>query len=162
MGWPQGLERRRNVYWIRVRIPEKLQGAYGKTGKMALHHSLRTRLISVKARSRLIIEREPAMRAAGDDRGWHLLFLLSRLERLNGWRLQRIGLTATVGTPAELLSWLTLVGKGQVFGPTKPAADGDVTADYVGSVGNAVTYPGSTAENAVSLSVEKDRIQQQR
>ena len=76
---------------------------------------------------------------AGDDRGWHLLFLLSRLERLSGVRLQRIGLTATVGNPAEMLSWLTLGREGRVLGPTKPVADGDVTADYVGSVGNAVT-----------------------
>lgn len=76
---------------------------------------------------------------AGDDRGWHLRFLLSRLERLNGRRLQRIGLTATVGNPAELLSWLTLGREGRVLGPTKPVADGDVTADFVGTVGNAVT-----------------------
>nr|WP_280177505.1 DEAD/DEAH box helicase [Microvirga pakistanensis] len=75
---------------------------------------------------------------AGDDRGWHLLFLLSRLERLNGRRLQRIGLTATVGNPAQLLSWLTLGREGRVLGLTKPVADGDVTVDYVGSVGNAV------------------------
>jgi ATP-dependent helicase Lhr and Lhr-like helicase len=76
---------------------------------------------------------------AGDDRGWHLLFLLSRLERLTGRRLQRIGLTATVGNPSELLAWLTLGRGGRVLGPTRPVADGDVTADYVGSVSNAIT-----------------------
>jgi ATP-dependent Lhr-like helicase len=41
---------------------------------------------------------------AGDDRGWHLMFLLARLERLTGSRLKRIGLAATVGNPAELLN----------------------------------------------------------
>ncbi len=76
---------------------------------------------------------------AGDDRGWHLLFLLSRLERLTGRQIQRIGLTATVGNPTELLAWLTLGRGGRVLGPTRPVADGDVTADHVGSVGNAVT-----------------------
>jgi ATP-dependent Lhr-like helicase len=76
---------------------------------------------------------------AGDDRGWHLLFLLSRLERLTGHRIQRIGLTATVGNPSELLTWLTLGRGGRVLGPTSPVADGNVTADYVGSVRNAVT-----------------------
>jgi ATP-dependent Lhr-like helicase len=76
---------------------------------------------------------------AGDDRGWHLLFLLSRLERVTGRRLQRIGLTATVGNPCELLAWLTLGRGGQVLGPTRPSADGDVTVDYVGSTPNAVT-----------------------
>ena len=76
---------------------------------------------------------------AGDDRGWHLLFLLSRLERLTGRQIQRIGLTATVGNPTELLAWLTLGRGGRVLGPTRPVADGEVTADHVGSVRNAVT-----------------------
>lgn len=76
---------------------------------------------------------------AGDDRGWHLLFLLSRLERLAGRQIQRIGLTATVGNPSELLDWLTLGRGGRVLGPTRPVADGEVTADQVGSVRNAVT-----------------------
>ncbi|MBV1800479.1 DEAD/DEAH box helicase [Siccirubricoccus sp. G192] len=76
---------------------------------------------------------------AGDDRGWHLLFLLSRLERLTGRQIQRIGLTATVGNPSELLDWLTLGRGGRVLGPTCPVADGEVTADHVGSVRNAVT-----------------------
>jgi ATP-dependent Lhr-like helicase len=76
---------------------------------------------------------------AGDDRGWHLLFLLSRLERLTGHQIQRIGLTATVGNPIELLAWLTLGRGGRVLGPTRPVADGEVTADHVGSVRNAVT-----------------------
>lgn len=76
---------------------------------------------------------------AGDDRGWHLLFLLSRLERLTGRQIQRIGLTATVGNPSELQDWLSLRRGGRVLGPTRPVADGEVTADYVGSVRNAVT-----------------------
>ena len=40
---------------------------------------------------------------AGDDRGWHLLAVLERLTRLCGRPLQRIGLSATVGNPEELL-----------------------------------------------------------
>lgn len=76
---------------------------------------------------------------AGDDRGWHLLFLLSRIECLSGRRLQRIGLTATVGNPEELLGWFTVGRGGQVVGPTRPIADGEVTADHVGSVRNAIT-----------------------
>ncbi|WP_428394442.1 DEAD/DEAH box helicase [Lichenicoccus sp.] len=76
---------------------------------------------------------------AGDDRGWHLLFLLSRLERLTGRQIQRIGLTATVGNPTELLAWLTLGRGGRVLGPMSPVTDGEVTADHVGSVRNAVT-----------------------
>ena len=43
-----------------------------------------------------------------DDRGWHLLSVLSRIERLRGTRLQRVGLSATVGNPSELLEWLAM------------------------------------------------------
>jgi ATP-dependent helicase Lhr and Lhr-like helicase len=76
---------------------------------------------------------------AGDDRGWHLLFLLGRIERLAGRHLQRIGLSATVGNPEEMLVWLGRGRGGQVIGPSQPTSDGDVTADYVGSLANAVT-----------------------
>ncbi len=36
---------------------------------------------------------------AGDDRGWHLLAILARLDALAGREIQRVGLTATVGNP---------------------------------------------------------------
>src|ERR1700731_4227568 len=48
---------------------------------------------------------------AGDDRGWHLLAVLERLARVAGRDLQRIGLSATVGNPADLLGWLQGAGK---------------------------------------------------
>lgn len=76
---------------------------------------------------------------AGDDRGWHLRFLLARLERLAGDSIQRIGLSATVGNPEDLLEWLTSGRGGKVIGLARPTSDGDVTVDYVGSVANAVT-----------------------
>ncbi|MFF8318444.1 DEAD/DEAH box helicase [Streptomyces bobili] len=97
---------------------------------------------------------------AGDDRGWHLLAVLERLERVTGRPIQRVGLSATVGNPAELLHWLQGAGAGsrtgQVVAPGAhlPAADGsghgdkaspepssrpagDVELDYVGSLDNA-------------------------
>src|SRR6266699_1026447 len=43
---------------------------------------------------------------AGDDRGWHLLAVLERLTTVAGRPIQRIGLSATVGNPADLLDWL--------------------------------------------------------
>jgi ATP-dependent Lhr-like helicase len=95
---------------------------------------------------------------AGDDRGWHLLAVLERLSRLAGRPLQRVGLSATVGNPQELLHWLQgsssgrparVVAPGVVL-PEKasshPSFDtvavrepppGDVRLDYVGSVANA-------------------------
>ena len=43
---------------------------------------------------------------ADDDRGAHLSALLERLTRFCGKDLQRIGLSATVGNPQEILRWL--------------------------------------------------------
>jgi ATP-dependent Lhr-like helicase len=98
---------------------------------------------------------------AGDDRGWHLLAVLERLERVTGRPIQRIGLSATVGNPAQLLHWLQGAGAesrtGQVVAPgvqLPPASDeaghpdkaaasrlrrpaGEVELDYVGSLDNA-------------------------
>ncbi|MET8092404.1 DEAD/DEAH box helicase [Micromonospora sp. NPDC005220] len=87
---------------------------------------------------------------AGDDRGWHLLAVLERLGRVAGRPIQRIGLSATVGNPDELLSWLQGSGRGQraarVVAPDlgatpstgRPAVPaGEVELDYVGSVHNA-------------------------
>ncbi|HZL75704.1 MAG TPA: DEAD/DEAH box helicase [Propionibacteriaceae bacterium] len=86
---------------------------------------------------------------AGDDRGWHLLAVLERLSRIAHRPLQRIGLSATVGNPNELLGWLqgTNAGRnnGTVVAP--PAATSvnppDVGLDYVGSVPNAAKVIGT-------------------
>ncbi|MFE0720544.1 DEAD/DEAH box helicase [Streptomyces rochei] len=92
---------------------------------------------------------------AGDDRGWHLLAVLERLERVTGRPIQRIGLSATVGNPGRLLHWLQGAAAdsrtGRVVAPDvslpltsdmgtpvqlpKPA--GEVELDYVGSLDNA-------------------------
>ncbi len=77
---------------------------------------------------------------AGDDRGWHLLGVLSRIERLAGREFQRIGLSATVGNPEDLLSWLagTCRGKRQVCYPPEPSSvAAEVKLDFVGSLHNA-------------------------
>ncbi|WP_280458876.1 DEAD/DEAH box helicase [Nocardia carnea] len=78
---------------------------------------------------------------AGDDRGWHLLAVLARLETLLGRRLQRVGMSATVGNPDELLGWLQggATGPGRVVSPAVPgsAVTPDITVDSVGSVENA-------------------------
>src|SRR5205823_5724485 len=76
---------------------------------------------------------------AGDDRGWHLLAVLSRIERLCGREFQRIGLSATVGNPEELLDWLAGACKGgrQVCRPPEAAGTAEVKLDHVGSLHNA-------------------------
>lgn len=81
---------------------------------------------------------------AGGDRGWHLLAVLERLQRISGQPIQRIGLSATVGNPNELIVWLQ--GSNASAGrPAEVVRDTsastlpppEVTLDYVGSVENA-------------------------
>ncbi|MFN8074157.1 MAG: DEAD/DEAH box helicase [Kineosporiaceae bacterium] len=79
---------------------------------------------------------------AGDDRGWHLLAVLDRLEALAGRRLQRVGLSATVGNPVDLLAWLQGAGRGRpgaVVAPDAgaPGVVAELAVDFVGSEGNA-------------------------
>lgn len=74
---------------------------------------------------------------AGDDRGWHLLAIIARLERLVGRPLQRVGLSATVGNPEELAEWLTVGRPVVVAGRSTVSPDADVMLDHVGSLDNA-------------------------
>ena len=78
---------------------------------------------------------------AGDDRGWHLLALLERIGVLAGREVQRIGLSATVGNPEQLLTWMAghCHGTRCVVNPADNASmtDVDVQLDYVGTITNA-------------------------
>ncbi|EID15204.1 DEAD/DEAH box helicase [Mycobacterium xenopi RIVM700367] len=78
---------------------------------------------------------------AGDDRGWHLLAVLERVSRLAGRELQRVGLSATVGNPSELLAWLQGSFVSRASSVVAPAdgsiAEPEITVDYVASLGNA-------------------------
>lgn len=77
---------------------------------------------------------------AGDDRGWHLLYLLERLSRLAGRELQRLGLSATVGNPQVLCDWLAKdcsSARDVLNPPTDPGKHADIEIDWVGSLKNA-------------------------
>jgi ATP-dependent helicase Lhr and Lhr-like helicase len=128
--------------------------------------SLEAMLISLKVEHRLLftglraIVVDEVHAFADDDRGWHLLAVLERLTGVTGRSIQRIGLSATVGNPDDMLRWLQGSGRaarsGIVIAPDAgadaPAANeggspgtrpettrprGDVELDYVGSVSNA-------------------------
>ncbi len=104
----------------------------------------------------MLISTNPAMRAhlqkfqavvvdeihafAGDDRGWHLLCVLERLNEICGRELQRIGLSATVGNPDSLLQWLVADGVNErvvVQPPSENALKAEIALDFVGSLENA-------------------------
>lgn len=76
---------------------------------------------------------------AADDRGWHMRSVLQRLEHYLSRPLQRIGLSATVSNPSELLAWFAPVGARCVVGSASVSTDADVTIDHVGSLENAAT-----------------------
>lgn len=80
---------------------------------------------------------------AASDRGWHLVAVLERLQRLAGGRIQRVGLSATVGNPDDVLHWLqgsnagAAVAAQVVTDESAGTVVPDVTLDFVGSIDNA-------------------------
>jgi len=76
---------------------------------------------------------------AADDRGWHMRAVLHRLQQYVTQPMQRLGLSATVSNPDQLLHWFAPTGTKLVVGSAAVSLDADVTIDYVGSLANAGT-----------------------
>lgn len=101
--------------------------------------SLKTDPVALFSQMRAVIVDE-LHAFAGDDRGWHMLSVLQRVSHLAERDMQRIGLSATVGNPDQLLQWMT-AGSGLpgcvVRPPTGAVKEAKVQLDYVGSIKNA-------------------------
>ncbi len=67
----------------------------------------------------IVIDEVHAM--AGTDRGAHLMSVIERIRRLTDNDIQRAGLSATVGNPDAILTWLTGTSErgGEVIDPPK-------------------------------------------
>lgn len=76
---------------------------------------------------------------AADDRGWHMRAVLHRLDQYLERPLQRIGLSATVSNPTELLAWFAPSGNRTIVGSASVSTEADVTIDHVASLVNAAT-----------------------
>jgi ATP-dependent helicase Lhr and Lhr-like helicase len=65
---------------------------------------------------------------AGTDRGAHLISVIERLAKFSSQDIQRIGLSATVGNPADILTWLQGTSKRPscVVDPPKVASKKDL------------------------------------
>jgi ATP-dependent Lhr-like helicase len=70
----------------------------------------------------VVIDEVHAM--AGTDRGAHLMSVIERLARVSRHDVQRVGLSATVGNPQAILTWLQGTSKRarRVVDPPKPPA----------------------------------------
>ena len=108
--------------------------------------SIEVMLVSSRSEPRVFFENLQAVVVdelhafAGDDRGWHLLAVLERVRHLVGREIQRLGLSATVANPEELVEWLAPASSRprRVIAPEGEAAQtAAVHLDYVGSVPNA-------------------------
>ena len=101
--------------------------------------SQKTDPVALFAQARVVIVDE-LHAFAGDDRGWHMLSVLERVSRLAGRELQRIGLSATVGNPDQLLRWLvsgSTLPSTVIRPPAAAAQHAAVQLDFVGSIKNA-------------------------
>lgn len=81
---------------------------------------------------------------AASDRGWHLLAVLERVERIAKHRIQRVGLSATIGNPEAVGTWMQGSTEGRkpvvvVREDPSPTVSPEVTIDYVGNMDNAAT-----------------------
>lgn len=113
--------------------------------------SLEAMLVSRRVEHHLLFRSVRALIAdevhafAASDRGWHLVAVLERLQRLCGQRIQRIGLSATLGNPDDVLRWLqgsnadVAAPARVVVGEGGSSVEPDVALDFVGSVENAAT-----------------------
>lgn len=108
--------------------------------------SVESMLVSTRRENRTILQGLRAVVVdeihafAGDDRGTHLLCLLERLAGMVTHRMQRVGLSATVGNPEALLSWLTCgrePDRQSIVSVPPALVETEVTLDYVGHLDNA-------------------------
>lgn len=83
---------------------------------------------------------------AGDDRGWHLSAVLARLEHALGHTVQRIGMSATVGNPDDLLTWLQGGRRSAASRTGSVIAPGVVLPGQSSSPGAAADAPDITVD----------------
>lgn len=81
---------------------------------------------------------------AGSDRGAHLLSVLERIARFTDNDIQRVGLSATVGNPEDILVWIQGTSKrqGDVIDPPKQLSAKEIRV-LVGETIGAIAHQAS-------------------
>lgn len=102
---------------------------------------------------------------AGDDRGAHLVSLLERLSRFCQKDVQRVGLSATVGNPEEILRWVRGSSKreGTIVSPGGAKKEADIRLDFVETYDNAAKmvkalHPGEKRLVFVDSRAKSERL----
>jgi ATP-dependent helicase Lhr and Lhr-like helicase len=90
---------------------------------------------------------------AGTDRGAHLLSVLERLTKFTRHDLQRVGLSATVGNPSAILTWLQGSSQrlGQVVAPPKVPTKRDIRIYLRETLGSIASDASGLARGKKSL-----------
>jgi ATP-dependent helicase Lhr and Lhr-like helicase len=90
---------------------------------------------------------------AGTDRGAHLMSVLERIARYTPNDIQRVGLSATVGNPTEILKWLQGTSKreGCVVDPPKVPSPKDLRIYLRETLGAIATDASKTGQEKKSL-----------
>jgi ATP-dependent Lhr-like helicase len=82
---------------------------------------------------------------AGSDRGTHLMSVLERLARFTPNDIQRVGLSATVGNPADILKWMQGTSHREecIIDPPKTPTPKDIQIYYRETLGE-LSHDAST------------------
>ncbi len=90
---------------------------------------------------------------AGTDRGAHLMCVLERIARCSKHDVQRIGLSATVGNPQDILVWLRGSSRreGRVVDPPKPPSAREIRIRYCESEEAVARNAAGVAQGQKSL-----------
>lgn len=90
---------------------------------------------------------------AGSDRGAHLLSIIERLSTVSKHDIQRVGLSATVGNPDEILRWLqgSSSRPGTVVNPPSPPARRELLITCRGSLSALAHDAARLAQGQKSL-----------
>lgn len=138
---------RRAFKWHGDTVPSKRKAFIQNPADILLTtpESLEAMMMSARVPARALFEGLQAViidevhAFADDDRGAHLSAVLERLLRFCGRDVQRIGLSATVGNPEEILRWIQGSSQrdGTVVSPPKPEAEPKISLDFVGTPANA-------------------------
>lgn len=90
---------------------------------------------------------------AGQDRGAHLMSVLERITALSKHDIQRIGLSATVGNPEDILSWMQGTSKrsGAVINPSHPPTRKDIRVHLIDNYLDVALHAASRAAGNKSL-----------